>query len=365
MRIEEAVAKIELIKAQPKKWLFGMDHAIDVAMLGLFTRVPFTAQGRKELGQAHMLWLDVPGVGKTDLVRALSFAIDASSQFIGGNPEMMPREIVGSEIYVQALGKFFLRKGPIFSNIILFDELNRTHPKAQAMFLQAMEERIAILEETDVVKGDFRKIEFPLFPIKGGPKRFFWVLATANPIENLGVYKVPEAQLDRFTFSYSIGHPPREEEKKIRTDNVLSDVGGKRKEIEKVVDLCEVLEICDLIRETVPDPKRGPDEYIMRIIENSRPGRESRESATDELKEYIDTYVLEGVSPRSNFHFAEGCRTQAFMSSRSYISLEDVKFIAPLVMAHRIILSPKALSGHITAKDVVKKILENTEVPVP
>lgn len=387
--VNEAYEVIDSVRALPKRYLFGIDKAIDRSVMALFTKVPYTGNRRKRLGQASVLLIDVPGVGKTDMIRILSFGIGADSALLAGHPEMMKSEIVGTEVWNTGLGKFFLRKGPIFNHIILFDEINRTHPKGQACFLQAMEERIAVMESTDQEKGILRNIEFPLYPVNkdADPTNhdqdlFFWVMATANPIEQAGTYPLPEAQLDRFTFSFRIGLPPREQEKKIRMKNVVSD---KKRKMEKVVDIHEVLEVGDLITE-VETPELA-SEYIMRLIENSRPHFKRRKFGNAELYQFIDNNVLiqekpdkdaldqdklfgeeplgegGGLSPRSNFSFEAGARTHAFFNKNEVVTVDNVKAMAHLVMDHRILLTPQAIGSGVTKHQVVQKIIEGTKVP--
>lgn len=364
------------VQNEAGKWLIGIDQAIGKAVMALFTLVPYTAFGEKKFGQAHILLLDVPGVGKTDLARSLSFAIGASCGFIDGHPELLKSEIVGTEVWNAGLGKFFLRKGPIFNHIIIYDEINRTPPKGQTAFLQSMEERMVILEETDSEKGELTNRRFSLYPINpdlDDPNQdlFFWVMATANPIEQEGTYTLPEAQLDRFTFAFRVGFPPRDAEKRIRAQNVCFTESNIRKKIVQIVDLKVVLEISHMIRESVRTTDLA-NEYIMRLIENSRPFSESRKFATGQLKQFIDDYIVSvdkesgeggGLSPRTNFHFEAGSRTHAFLQGRDAISIEDVKAVAHLIMDHRIISNAQAIGSGVSKKQIVKKILNGTKVP--
>lgn len=220
MKPDFAREQIQKIMNEPKKFLFGIENAIEKLIVAMFTLIPYSNGYKKELGQAHVLLIDTPGVGKTDLVRSISQTIEAKWTLVQGHPLMMPGEILGDEIYNPKLGQFFLRKGKIFSNIFLFDEINRAHPKTQSVFLQVMEERIATLELTDMEEGKIKNAYYPLYPVEEKENLFFfWVLATANPIEQEGTFPLPEAQLDRFTFSFSVGYPTRDEEKKIRIGN--------------------------------------------------------------------------------------------------------------------------------------------------
>lgn len=375
----KARRKIGLVKQELEKVLFGVGRPIDITLQALVARVPFDSQGGKKLGAAHVLYRDPPGRGKSALVNGLAHAIGLKSTLITGHPEMTTTEIAGHEMYHPPTGKFFLRKGPIFTNLVRFDEINRTHPRAQAEFLQAMEERIVVLGVTDAVSGEIKEDVFALFPVNDDPnKLFFWVLATANPVEQEGTYSLPEAQLDRFTVSVKMGLPSWEEEKRIRLESVSNA------QIERVLEPEEILEIADLIVATTRTTANA-NEYIMRLIASSRSRFELLDSAeaenpsisdkekeeflrtyrkhmTPDLREFIDRNVSWGLSPRSNFHFQAMARTNAFMKERDHITYDDVKTMAHSIMSHRIILSPEAISGNITASMVVQKILNGTEV---
>ncbi|HUZ93154.1 MAG TPA: MoxR family ATPase [Candidatus Paceibacterota bacterium] len=372
MRGEEAREKIKLVAAQPRKWLFGIDRAIDELVEAMFTLIPYTAHGRKELGQAHVLLRDVPGVGKTDLIRSLSFAVGATSSLVSGHPELMPRDIMGGEIYIGHTGKFFLRKGPIFSHMFLFDEINRAHAKTQAPTLQAMEERIAILEETDVDMKGYRKVEFPLLPVGDAPderRLFFWFLATANPVEQEGTYELPEAQLDRFTYSLRIGYPARDCEMRIRAGNVVGGSDGVRPTIENVISLPEALDVSELIFKEIESSggqAKRANEYIQRLVENSRPESAARASAKKSLRDCVDLNVRMkgGLSPRANFHFEAAARTNAFLHGNGrFVTVDDVKSVAVRIMNHRIQLTGSAKGRGITGEDVAREIIEGTVAP--
>lgn len=367
MDVQKAREVIGRVLLEPQKLLFGQSSAVEKMALALFSSVPYDVEdenGRlvKRLRQAHVFLYDYPGVGKSLLMRAMAAAIGANFSLIPGEPTKEPKEITGGEIFMPHLGKFFLRKGPIFSNVILADEINRNQPKTQAPLLQAMEEGFVILTETDAERGIMKSVRHPLTPISDDPNQkrlFFWLIASANPIEQEGTYSIPEAVLDRFSFSFSIGFPPREAEKRIRYEHL------KGRRVEAVTTLSEVLDIAELIAESV---RTEPvvDEYITRLIENSRPSSQDpkrrREFAREGLARFIDDCVASGLSSRANLHFAAGVKTRAFMQGRDYASADDVKFVAPMVMSHRIVLSPYA-TRDVTTGRVVQEILQKTEVP--
>lgn len=356
---EEARELVERVKREVKKWLFGIDKAVDNLVMATFTLVPYMGDDTMLYGQAHAFLNDVPGVGKTALIRALAKSITAESAFCQGDPDKMPRDIAGGEIYVHALGKFFGIQGPIFTHFFLADEINRNPPKALAAILGPMEERTVTLPRTDLEKETMTEVSHRLHPVSNSPgDHFFLVIATANPVEQEGTYPVPEAALDRFPLSFSLGYPPRGEEKKIRSGNVMN------KRIEAVADLKTILEIGRLIVNNVEFTENAI-EYRMRIIENSRPRHPERRSATSKLREEVDRYIeyKGGIAPRTNFHFEALARTRAFMEGRTYISVDDVRKAAKLTMAHKLRLSYQAIADRVSSEMMVKKILDGTEVP--
>lgn len=364
MTLATAWEKINALRIQCRKFLFGLDQTIDQMLTGMFSLIPYDGEGRKEMGQGHVFMLAPPGFGKTGLMRILASAVNASCSFVTGHPEMKAGEIIGSSIYDQSSQKIVFVKGGILTNFYLFDEANRAHPKSQAVLLQGMEERMVVANIFNPEQGKMENRTFRLHPISDDPQeqgRIFWVIATGNPIEQEGTYTIPEAQLDRFSFSFGIDFPLREEEKKIRAENVYGELSGPR--IEKVMDLSEMLEISHLIYRQVHFSSQA-DEYIMRLIENSRPRlSRTRKFASPAFLRLVDEYVRLGLSPRSNFHFQAGARTLAFLRGRDYVALDDVKAAAYLVMPHRLILEPKARARRLSNQIMIKLILENTELP--
>ena len=354
---------IETVEAQPKKIIFGMDESIAMVTNAMFTPVGYTsAEGVKTLGQAHILLEGVPGIGKTDIEKLLGLAVRAKFSRIDGHADLLPRHIIGGEIYSTVLGKFFLEKGPIFGNIVLFDEVNRATPVAHAPFLGAMEERQVVLQRTDLGSGQMPSEIYPLCPIGDTKKLFFWVQASLNPIDKggEGTFPLSAAQLDRFAFSIPMHYPNRDEEKRIRDTNVYGQ------KIDKVIDLETVLAISQFVFERMtisPDA----DEYLQRLIENTRPKKTSpngsRESASAELCEFVDMNIERGISPRTNFIFTAGARMRAFRRSVTTVTVEDVKAVASMVMRHRLVLTREAKAeGFDFIDDVIKMVLDGTEV---
>ncbi len=372
---QKALQEIGAIKAEIERFIFGASRTLDNMISAFFTRVPYDDGRKKRLGCAHALVMSPPGYGKTGSARILASTISGQYSFIAGHPEMKINEIVGFDMYHQPTGTFFFVKGPIFANIVITDEINRIHPKAQAFNLQAMEERIVVVNSINIEKKQIENISHRLTPISIDPKDerlIYWNIATGNPFEQEGTYTIPEAQLDRFSVFFSINLPDREEEKRIRLENVYGG-SDSRQEVRTVMDLARADEIANLIVHTVK--MRDDDsmsENMMRLIENSRPygvyedkatGEliySKRESATLDLRSYVDSYVKAGLSPRSNFHFQAVARTRAFMQGRTYVSIEDIKHVARLVMTHRILLKREARARGIKQHHVVEEILKKT-----
>jgi MoxR-like ATPase len=360
---DEARELITRVMDQPKKFLFGVDKAIENTVLAMFTLVPRDGDGKKELAQAHVYLNDRPGVGKTALLRYLSYSVGAKCSFISGRSDMMPSDIVGGEIMDRATGKRFFVPGPVHSNILLFDEINRTPPKGQAPLLSALEGGFVDARRIDQESQELVSEKFPLYRISPDDERlYFLVMATANPIESEGTYPLSEAEKERFTVSFKMGLPPREEEKKIRLAHVYSRRGI---EVENVMGLSEVLEVAHTILEsiTVSD---SAHEYIMRLIENSRPREDKghkREFADSFLRNYVDMYVRAGNSPRRNFHVEAMARTLAFFRGRDRVTVDDIKEVALLTMSHTILLDPLARGDNVSTDDIVQNILLHTKVP--
>lgn len=369
---QEARELMRRVAAQPKIFIFGVDRAVDNSVLAMFTKVPRDDRGTKSFGQAHVYLNDIPGVGKTGLMTHLACAIGAKYSRINGRSDQMPFDIVGGPILDRASGRYLMVLGPIHTNIFLFDEINRTPPKGQGVLLSALEEGFVSLNVFNVAQARMDAQPFSLYPISDKPdekRMYFWTMATANPIESEGTYPLSEAEKERFTFSFRMGIPPREEEKKIRLDSVYRPHAPLR--VEKVMDLEDVLDISQMIVETVPMTESA-SEYRLRLIENSRPfrpdlneKRRKKSFATPELIKFIDEFVEIGNSPRRNFHIEAAARTYAFWSGHERVTVDDVKAVAPLTMAHTILLRPIARASNITSPKVVGKLIAETQVPTP
>lgn len=373
---QKALQEVDAIKAEIEKFIFGARRTINNMLLGFFSLVPYDDGRKKRLGQAHALVMSPPGYGKTGSARILANTISGKYTFIAGHPEMKIPEMLGFDMYHQPTGTFFFVKGPIFANIVITDEINRIHPKAQAFNLQAMEERIVVVNSINIEQKRIDNTVHRLTPISDKPEDqdtlVYWNIATGNPFEQEGTYTIPEAQLDRFSIFFGINLPDREEEMKIRLENVYGD-DINRPEVQTVMDLPRALEIAHMATRVRMGP--GISQYMMRLIENSRPlgvyedkdtGEliySERKFATPELRQYVDIYGKAGLSPRSNFHFQAVVKTHAFMNGRDYVSADDVKYVARLVMTHRILLKREARARNIKQHHVVEKILNSTEIP--
>jgi MoxR-like ATPase len=318
--IQRESAFVESLTSEVGKVIVGQKQMVDRLLIGL-------------LCNGHVLLEGVPGLAKTLAIKTLAAAINAKFQRIQFTPDLLPADLVGTMIYNQKDGKFFTRKGPLFSNFILADEINRAPAKVQSALLEAMQERqVTIGEETF-------KLEEP-----------FLVLATQNPIEQEGTYPLPEAQVDRFMLKVKIGYPSRDEEMAIMRQNVL----GNDKTIKAVVSTKEILSARDVVRQVYMDEKI--ERYILDIVFATR---EPKNFKLDKLAPLISY----GASPRASINLALASKAHAFIKRRGYVIPEDVRAICPDVMRHRIAVTYEAEAEEITPEQIVNEILNHVEVP--
>ncbi len=311
---------MQTITAEVSKAIVGQQYLIHRMLVGL-------------LANGHILIEGVPGLAKTFAVKSLSSAIRTRFQRIQFTPDLLPSDIVGTMIYNQKTGEFVTSKGPVFANLILADEINRTPPKVQSALLEAMQERqVTIGEQTF-------KLDDP-----------FLVLATQNPIEQEGTYPLPEAQLDRFLLKIRISYPTREEEREI-VDRIA--VAGAPA-ITPVVSPADIVRARELTRQIYIDRKLK--DYILDIVFATR---EPEKAGLPELKPLIRF----GASPRASINLTTAARAMAFLRRRGFVIPEDVKELAADVLRHRIILSYEAEAEEMTTDDVIQKILASVEVP--
>jgi len=296
----------------------GQRQMIDGMLVGILTG-------------GHVLLEGVPGLAKTLAIRSLAEVIDASFKRLQFTPDLLPADLIGTMIFRQQTGEFSARKGPIFSNIILADEVNRAPAKVQSAMLEAMQERQVTIGDTT----------FPL------PRPFF-VLATQNPIEQEGTYPLPEAQLDRFIMKLSVDYPTPDEELAI-----LKRVGVERSErLSKVLFPNDVLRLQETSNNIEVDERI--QEYIVHLVMSSRKQGEVRS---------FHRYVELGASPRATIYLYRCAKVQALFDGRAYVIPEDVKAVAPAVLRHRIVPSYEAEAEQLTSGDLVDLLLSTVPVP--
>jgi MoxR-like ATPase len=318
--IQRESAFVELLTSEVGKVIVGQKNMVDRLLIGM-------------LCNGHILLEGVPGLAKTLAIKTLAAAVNAKFQRIQFTPDLLPADLVGTMIYNQKDGKFFTRKGPLFSNFILADEINRAPAKVQSALLEAMQERqVTIGEETF-------KLEEP-----------FLVLATQNPIEQEGTYPLPEAQVDRFMLKVKIGYPSREEELLIMRQNVL----GNEKSVKAVVSTKEILSAREVMRQVYMDEKI--ERYILDIVFATREPKNFK-------LEKLAPLISYGASPRASINLALAAKAHAFIKRRGYVIPEDVRAICPDVMRHRVAVTYEAEAEEITPEQIVTEILNHVEVP--
>lgn len=299
--------------------IVGQGALIDRLLIGLFTR-------------GHILIEGVPGLAKTSAVKALAHTISASFKRVQFTPDLLPADLTGTEIFEPRTGEFKVKKGPVFHNLILADEINRAPSKVQSALLEAMQER-------QVTIGDVTW-ELP------DP---FLVLATQNPIEHEGTYPLPEAQVDRFMLKLIVNYPTRQEEKEI-----MRRVGfGPEPAVNPVIGTAELDSIRSLINRIFVDDKLL--DYIVDIV-----------TATRKPADYgidISGYIQYGASPRATIYLSLAARAYAFLQGRGYVIPQDIKTIAPEVLRHRIILTYEAEAEDVTTDAIITRIFDSVPVP--
>jgi MoxR-like ATPase len=319
-KIKNESAFIDLLLGEISKVIVGQKEMIERLIVGL-------------LGNGHILLEGVPGLAKTLAITTLSSAMKAKFQRIQFTPDLLPADLVGTQIYNQKDGNFLIKKGPIFANFILADEINRAPAKVQSALLEAMQERqITIGQETF-------KLEEP-----------FLVLATQNPIEQEGTYPLPEAQVDRFMLKVKITYPERDEELAIMRQNI----NNTAKQVQPVISPSDILSGRELIHEVYIDEKI--EKYILDIVFASR---NPAEFGLNNLSDMISY----GGSPRATINLALGAKAMAFIKRRGYVIPEDVRAICHDVLRHRLAVTYEAEAEDITPEYIINEILNKVEVP--
>jgi len=281
----------------------------------------------------HVLLEGVPGLAKTLTVRTLAETIDTTFNRIQFTPDLLPADVVGTQVYDQPTGNFLVKKGPIFANIILADEINRAPAKVQAALLEAMQEKQV------TIGGTTYKLEEP-----------FLVLATQNPIEQEGTYPLPEAQVDRFMLKLRVGYPTRDEEKEI----MRRMAGGEAIGIDKVATPAAIMDARRRISELYMDDRIV--DYIVDIVHATR---EPKSYGLDDLSALVEF----GASPRATIALAQAGRAHAFLRGRSFVTPDDIKAIAPDVLRHRVLTTYEAEAEEVSSDEIVAKILARIESP--
>lgn len=319
-KIKQESAFIDLLMNEIGKVIVGQKAMVERLVIGL-------------LGNGHILLEGVPGLAKTLAIKTLAASMKAGFQRIQFTPDLLPADLIGTMIYNQKEGNFFIRKGPLFSNFILADEINRAPAKVQSALLEAMQERqVTIGEQTF-------KLAEP-----------FLVMATQNPIEQEGTYPLPEAQVDRFMLKVKISYPSREEELKIVRQNINQD----EIKIQPVITTDQILNARNLVSEVYIDEKI--EKYILDIV-----------FATRDPKLFglakLTNMISYGASPRASINLALGAKAMAFIKRRGYVIPEDVRSICYDVLRHRIAVTYEAEAEEITTENVISEILNKIEVP--
>ena len=318
--VQKESAFIERIQNEVAKVIVGQRTMIDRILIGI-------------LCNGHVLLEGVPGLAKTLSVKTFANTLRLKFQRIQFTPDLLPADLIGTMVYNQQTGQFYERKGPIFANVVLADEINRAPAKVQSALLEAMQEHQVTIGDTTYPLGD--------------P---FLVLATQNPIEQEGTYPLPEAQVDRFMLKVIVKYPTIEEERQI-LERVTN---GMETKAEEVVTPEALRQARSVVQQVYMDDKIK--DYIVRIV------FATREPAAYGLKSLRDL-IEYGASPRATIYLAQAARAHAFLRHRGYVTPEDVKSIGTDVLRHRVILTYEAEAEELSAEDIVKKIFDEVEVP--
>ena len=319
-RIQRESSFVDILTMEMNKVIVGQKPMIERLLIGL-------------LSNGHILLEGVPGLAKTLAIKTLAQTINANFNRIQFTPDLLPADLIGTMIYSQKQEEFMVRKGPVFSNFILADEINRSPAKVQSALLEAMQERQVTIGEKTF------KLEEP-----------FLVLATQNPIEQEGTYPLPEAQVDRFMLKVIIGYPNKQEEKMIIRENL----GEALPSPAKVMEPADILKARKIVREVYMDEKI--ENYITDIVFATRFPEENNLPQFKSLIHY-------GASPRASINLALASKAYAFLKRRGYVIPEDVRAVAHDVMRHRIGLTYEAEAENITTEEIINEILNTVEVP--
>ena len=314
-QIEELKQSVELIKSEISKVIVGQEMNIDLILIALLT-------------EGHLLLEGVPGVAKTLTANLLSGTINAGFSRIQFTPDLMPSDVTGTSVFNYKTSEFEFKQGPLFSNIVLIDEINRSPAKTQASLFEVMQERQITSD------GVTYSLDFP-----------FIVIATQNPVEQEGTYQLPEAQLDRFMFKLNVEYPSPEEEFEIlKRKNELKN-GSELEKINKVIDAATLKKHKDLIAHI------SIDDSLLKYIAQ----------AVDQTRNNSSLYL--GASPRASIALMNGAKAFAAIKGRTYVTPEEIKALLPYVLKHRVVLSPEKEMEGITKSDVINEIITQVEIP--
>ena len=319
-RIQRESSFVDILTMEMNKVIVGQKHLVENLLIGL-------------LANGHILLEGVPGLAKTLAINTLSQAVDSKFSRIQFTPDLLPADVLGTLIYSQKTEQFQIKKGPVFANFVLADEINRSPAKVQSALLEAMQERqVTIGDET-----------FPL------PQPFL-VMATQNPIEQEGTYPLPEAQLDRFMLKVVIGYPKKEEEQLI----IRQNISNEKKQVLPILSTDDILKARTIVNEIYLDEKI--EKYIVDIVFATR---QPEEYGLKNMKQMIAF----GGSPRASINLARAARAYAFLHRRGYVTPEDVRAVCYDVLRHRIGLTYEAEANNITTEDIITEVLNAVQVP--
>jgi MoxR-like ATPase len=318
-KVKEESNYIEQLLSEVHRVIVGQKYMIERLLIGLFTR-------------GHILIEGVPGLAKTLSVRTIASVIEAKFQRIQFTPDLLPADLIGTMIFNQKDGTFYPRKGPVFANIILADEINRAPAKVQSALLEAMQERQVTIGDSTYA------LEEP-----------FLVLATQNPIEQEGTYPLPEAQIDRFMLKLEIDYPDPKEERQILDLMAQDDVIPVR----RIVTPVDILRLRSVVKEIYMDDRIK--DYIVQLVLATR--------KPQEFKLDIKDLIQFGASPRATIYLSQAARAHAFIKGRGYVTPDDIKAVGMDVLRHRIILTYEAEAEEVTTKSVISRIFDAVQVP--
>jgi MoxR-like ATPase len=319
-RIQKESSFVDLISMEMNKVIIGQKHLVESLLIGL-------------LSDGHILLEGVPGLAKTLAINTLANTIDAKFARIQFTPDLLPADLLGTLIYSQKNEEFVVRKGPIFTNFVLADEINRAPAKVQSALLEAMQERqVTIGSQT--------------YPLENP----FLVMATQNPIEQEGTYRLPEAQVDRFMLKVVLNYPKKDEEQLIIQMNLLKEFP----KAQKVLKPKDIIRAREIVKEVYMDEKI--QKYIVDIV------FATREPAAAGLTQFAEM-ITYGASPRASISLAQAAKAYAFIKRRGYVIPEDIRAVCHDVLRHRIGLSYEAEANNLTSEDIISEILNTIEVP--